>query len=194
MKGLLGLTIQSVRIDWNFLPKELSEPPAEIDDITLGKYPTVIESFTDLMDRWFSLDNIPSVVRLAFGALLLKPGESAAAVYRDLAQYMPCQFDLENARDFAYRINRKRFSTGRIPGLQLNRLASWSALGIEGQIAPIGTPRATKPVSTFFASRLELDINTDANFDGVIERNRIKELFFELVRLGEEIALEGDIP
>ena len=45
-----------------------------------------------------------------------------------------------------------------------------------------------------YACRLELDINTDGDFEGELPRQALPALWDELVRLGAEIAEKGDVP
>ena len=50
------------------------------------------------------------------------------------------------------------------------------------------------PSSDTFSCRLELDINTSADYKNDLPVDKLTDVFLELVDLAKEIALEGDIP
>jgi hypothetical protein len=52
---------------------------------------------------------------------------------------------------------------------------------------------ATRAIGQDAACRLELDINTAADFTGVLPAPRLEVLLHELTDLGREIAQRGDI-
>jgi len=194
-KGTLLLTVHPIRIDWRFgMELQSVEPAAKLEELTLGSFPDALESFLELMEHWFNIETTPRLVRLAFGAILLQPVGSTADAYNLLSNYLPYKFKLEDARDFLYQINRPRFALTNVPKLKINRLCKWSAHLTQLEILPIGTASVTYRTPELHAARLELDINTEAEFDGELEREMLSQLFRELVELGKEIAVQGDIP
>jgi hypothetical protein len=147
------------------------------------------------MSRWFEIDDLPSIARLAFGAIVLCPVEDHQTGYQRLNQYVPVELDPVASSDFIYQINRRRDSNTGIPELVINRLSRWSvahgtltnfALGPTGPIATSGP--------TYFACRLQLDINTVPGSSTILPGQQIPRIFYELVELGEEIIEKGDIP
>jgi len=194
--GMLVLEVQRGRIDWLF---HAPEPDPEMDRIpSMGDLPRVLETFCELMSRWFEVNECPTVTRLAFGAVLLYPVGDRETGYRQLAPYLPSvQLDPAGSSDFSYQINRSRDSISGIAGLRINRLSRWSVLRF-GRISLLLRPAVTElrsvPVQDHFACRLELDINTYADYREALGREQLPRVFQELVALGREIVANGDIP
>lgn len=187
--GKLIVTVQPVRVDWiltvdNNRPTTISEFPS------LGQFIDLLNPFVDLMTRW--LEKSPPLQRLAFGANLLLPMAEEVA-RQQLFTYLhlnPQNF--ENSRDFAYQINRPRDSTSGISELKINRLSKWSAVTWKTiQVAPQMV--INMPGEGNFACYLELDINTSPDYRGDFPKEKLLQIFKELVELGKEIAKEGDI-
>jgi hypothetical protein len=189
----LTLSTHPTRIDWVYGSREITNPVAELADITIGTFQDSLKIFTVLMNRWFALLDVPSLVRLAFGAVLLQPADSGPSAYENLSRYLGHAIDLEGARDFNLQINRRRDSK-RIPSLKINRLARWSVFVVKQEVIAPSTPRSSYPSAEFYACRLELDINTDVDYEGELHPKQLPQLFSELTSLGEEIALKGDLP
>lgn len=193
-EGQLVLAVQPSRIDWVFAPAE--QDPREISTFpSLGPLNAARRPFEDLVCRW--LPEAPPLRRLAFGAALNQPAASRAEAYRLLSKYLgTVQLDTENSSDFSYQINRPRNSATGILGLRVNRLAKWS--GVALKLSSISSAAAGSV--TFSdqllanACRLELDISTVPGNPELLPGNNLGLLFQELVRLGLEIAGQGDIP
>jgi hypothetical protein len=191
----LILNVQPSRIDWIY-GKDLSvEAPKNVTDISLGLYSDVSQTFQLLMANWFDSDISPALIRLAFGAVLLRAAASHEEAYKQLEVYFPFDIPLDGARDFLYRINRPRVSQRSGLEITINRLSTWSA--IVTQHALLSFPTLTNISGTslgLYACRLELDINSDAEYENELEKVQLSKLLTELIELGEEISLKGDIP
>jgi hypothetical protein len=146
------------------------------------------------MTRW--LGHCPPLVRLAFGVVVFEPVGDRVEGYRRLGEHLPgIHLDPDGSYDFFYQINRPRNSTV-VETLKINRLSRWSVsrfVPIRLMIAPPSIQSA--PVGAQQeACRIELDINTAAEFAGELPGARLAQLFEELKNLAVEIATRGDIP
>jgi hypothetical protein len=106
------------------------------------------------------------------------------------------KLDAEGSSDFLYRINRRRLSQSGIENLQINRLSTWSVARAEYQAFALesgGIPRVIRG-EPIFACRVELDVNTAAEFEGKLLPDQSLKIFTELIELAHEILLEGDRP
>lgn len=165
--------------------------------LAVGPWETTLNTFADLMNRWFTLEDCPPVKRLAFGCILLAPASDRPNGYRLLQHYLPSvTIDPEASSDFFFQINRPRESTLGISGLRINRLSKWSVASLIMRQISIGLSGVTAaPLSPpLFGCRLELDINTVSDYQGTFERQQLPSLLQELTSLGQEIVIEGDIP
>ena len=108
------------------------------------------------------------------------------------------KLDPENSSDFSYQINRPRVSATGITDLQLNRLSRWSAVRLSGILVQITAGQPTARVfesrNELYACRIELDINTSQTFTAALPQEQLSARVEELVKLGAEIAANGDIP
>jgi hypothetical protein len=198
-RGKLALAVEPTRVDW--LLASVPDEKLEAGGLhNLGQLTQTLESFQHLMERWFKLKTFPLMQRLAFGAVLLQPKQSLGEGYRQLEIYLSpfLKLDPERSSDFLYRINRRRNSKISINGLQMNRLSTWSVAStslVEFSVGAVaGGSIRSIPGLTLFACRLELDINTHAEFRGEFSAEHSGQIFQELVELGLEIARKGDIP
>lgn len=198
-KGELNLELEPGRIDWKYLPAEAKQDTTLPDsDIipSIGPFREAIDSFRQLMMRWFSLETCPSTTRLAFGSVLLLPVTNRESGYRQLATYLPfLDLDPEHTSDLLYRINRRRFSVLGIQGLHINRLSKWSVGTFQRQVLAVGTQGVQYATSgpLAYACNLELDINTAQEFTDILEHNKLAGIFNELIELGMEIVVKGDV-
>jgi hypothetical protein len=193
--GRLLLTVQPNRIDWRFTAVDEEEREVETIPI-IGSLPESVGIFLPLMRRWFELETCLPAQRLAFGAILLQPVEDRSAGYRQISLYLPCvELDPEGSSDFSYQINRPRDSGSGITDLRINRLSKWSVAARARAQLSIGSAAVRYSRSQEdFSCRLELDINTAADFQEELTCEQLPQVFEELVDLGQEIAREGDIP
>lgn len=136
------------------------------------------------------------MIRLAFGAVLLQPVTNLQAAYQRLGHYLPAvTLDPTGSSDFVYQINRQRNSATEIAGLKINRLSKWAATRfVTATFSTTNPARISHHQGPLFVS-LALDINTAPDFQGEFEQGQSQQaVFSELVRLGCEIASQGDIP
>ena len=158
----------------------------------LPEFPPAIPSFVALAVRWLALELRPPIQRLAFGAILIQPVPLLEDCRRVLAQYLP-SIDMETTelRDFLYQVNRRR-SSETITGLEVNRLVKWSTQRIQEIVVSAQTKVTVGDLT--FATRLDVDVNSDPEQVGNLRSNRLVRLFEELVSLAQHIATTGDHP
>ncbi|HUY12826.1 MAG TPA: hypothetical protein VMX16_04235 [Terriglobia bacterium] len=192
--GKLVLAVLPGRIDWSLVP------PAAVGDKfpSVGSFLDSLAFFKELMLRWF--EKAPQSWRLAFGAVLLLPVQDRRSGYEKLSLYLPSvQLDAKGSSEFSYQINRPRPSRSGISGLEINRLSKWSVSARQaweiGPISPGGSPplvRQTYPEPPT-ACRLELDINTTQVSPTELQADKVIVVFKEVIELGIEIVLKGDV-
>jgi len=189
----LVLDCETTRIDWHVLP---AGPPEESDHgfPTIGGYSEYLDMFSDLMRAWLDLEDFPAINRLAVAPILLQPVGSLPDGYQRLSEYLPSvQIDPHGSSDLVYQINRPRESRSRISGLRINRLSKWSVATIR-LFTLTGAGPSSRPEAQHRACRLQLDVNTAAEFDGELPADGLIPLLQELMDLAGEIASHGDIP
>ena len=191
----LGLQIQPGRIEWVVGPIAKALEEAEESFLpSLGPFPEVLNSLSKVVIPWLS--EAPPLQRFAFGAVLLQPVDSVRGGYTLLQKYLDpnVRLDPDSSSDFFYQINRPRPSKAAVEGLRLNRLAKWSVQVVRRMTMTIGPAGgATRALGEDAACRLEIDINTAADFTAVLPAERLGTLLQELTDLGREIAQRGDI-
>ena len=186
--GTLALQIQPLRIDW----LHAATAPEGMADFsgTLGPFVTVLPTFLELMFKWLSRPDCPSLLRIAFGTVLLMPVDTREAGYERLGAYLPfVKLDATHSSDFLYQINRPRSSNVFQP-LLLNRLSKWSVGALQALIA---SPAGIAIAGRQYHCRLELDINTSAENTKTFPQDALVKLFDELGALAAEISDKGDI-
>ncbi len=190
----VSLTVDFQQMSWMIQPVfDPLNPPSDLP--TLGLLAEGLRNWGELFDQVIAC--IPEVLRIGFGAVLLQPVQGLEAGYGLLDAYLPDVRVSPESSDFNYRINRKRPSKSGVEGLYINRLSTWSFLRWQIQ-ARVGT-KEEAPVrmahqAEGFACRVELDINTPAERQGSLPKDRLRPIWSELVDLGLEIAARGDIP
>lgn len=155
----------------------------------LGEFSQALASFRPLVDHW--LAGLPLIKRIAFAPTLIFPAGNHADAYERLNAWLPTVTVDNESSDFLYQINRPRISMV-MPSIRINRLSKWSALRAAFTIQAAGGEPIPTPER--FACRLEVDVNTQQEFDGPIPSDQLPQLFDELVALGIEISAKGDIP
>ena len=191
--GKLVLDCETTRIDWHLVP---AAPSEETDQAfpNIGTYPESLALFSQLIRRWLGLDDFPPINRLAVGSILLHPVDSLSHGYRQLTDYLPSvQIDPNGSSDFQYQINRPRESRSGVSGLRINRLSKWSVATIR-LFTLTGAGPSSRAEAQHHARRLQLDVNTAAEFDTELPADGLIPLLQELVELAGEIASHGDIP
>ena len=190
--GSLTLNLASERIDWHLTATDEHLDPS----IGIGEIGPMIESldlFSTLAERWLTEEDIPDVSRLAFGAVLLHLEADLTEAYKRLPDYVPIAVE-PDWRDFLFQVNvRENLRNSEYGFNYLNRLSRWSVagqsigrvtIGAQGISATgIGTPQ--------FVLRLELDINSPAEFTGTIPRPQLVRLYQESIAAVRAIASDG---
>jgi len=192
--GRLQLLAQPVRIDWNYGLGGLmdQDPPPTNSELP---FTVALRSFLQVAERWLPVG--PSLRRLAFGAILTRPVQSRIEGYREMAHYLEnvVRLDPEGSSDFLYQINRPRQLTDE-PRIKINRLSKWSVGQV--QFTQVAVNPGIRPYITLgdpiLSMRLELDINTDADYHGDLPQMHLADLFRRLTNEGMEIAEQGDVP
>lgn len=193
-QGRLILAVSAARVDWTYTAQVTGDKEIDLSMVmpTLGDFEASLNDFRSLTDRWLK-EMCPPIARMAFGAVLLQPAESHEKGYELLKSYLPgVEIDTKGSFDFLYQINRPRFSKSGISNLRINRLSKWAVVGAQAHLITAG--KSVIKDMGVLATRLELDINTHQSFEGELSSERLSSLFGELVDLGEEIAVQGDIP
>lgn len=188
--GRLALALNGSRVDWLFNPD--LKPEKEIEGYpALGRFEDEAGKFIDLIKKW--LGACPEINRLALGSVLLLPKKNSEKCYETLSKYLAdVKLDAKGSTDFSYTINRARKSNCGVSDLIINRLSKWSVLRLNKFRLNLAT-RQKEFDEDISACRLEMDINTSADFKGPITREKLIPLLDELVGLSREIILKGDI-
>jgi hypothetical protein len=192
----LSLSVQAGRIDWTLT---VIREQATEGVPSLGAFPESANKFRDLMARW--LEIAPSIVRLAFGAVLALPVKDVAEGHAHLKHFLPVAraADLENSSNFSFAINRPKPSELGIPGLMINRYSHWSLLTyqsiqIQFQVPPKSSPEANVTSTNLaIALRAELDLSTNENFGGALPKDRLYQILESLLAQAKEMSEKGDV-
>jgi hypothetical protein len=187
--GQLILELTQQRIDWLLNSNDQNS----IIQNTVGEFTNVINEFSSLIDKWLQFESIPKFRRIAFGSVLTLPVENKVAGYTQIQKFLPnTQLDYVGSTDFLYQINRPRPSRTGIANLKINRLSKWSV--VTGVLIPL-TPGMTRIETHMqdFACRLEMDINSAADYEEEINPEVARTIFQELIELAIEISKLGDI-
>lgn len=189
--GRLELNVNPVSVTWIHKVDELQP---ENRTATLGEFQNSCEKFCELMNRWFHLESVPNLVRVAFGANMIQKVQNQQAGMELLAGYIPSvTVDPANSSDFLYQINRRRTSKLDKEGLEINRVMKWSVTQHQLFLLNPATSGNTAPAPPESFVRLEIDINTMQEYEGEFLRVSLPETFAELVELGKEITKRGDV-
>ena len=190
---ILTLTVDPARIELAWLPEiDVLNPPDDFP--SLGTFSTALGRCPDVFRRFLS-DLCPEIRRLGFGSHLIRPSDSREGCYRILDACLPDVNVDPQSHDFVYRINRRRIARSVTDGMLINRLSNWSAIKMTIASLAMGTPSGTQLRPTELQGcRLEVDINTDGERSEPLPRAFFLEIWHELVALGQEIAVQGDVP
>ena len=196
LDGRLRVDVSVNRVDWRVLPALGIDHHRRLPPVA-GSYEVLMQDFRDLMLRW--LADCPSLHRLGYGSELMLPTGSLPDAYRKLDSLLQrVNVEPENTHDFLYRINRRRASNCGIEGLKINRISTWSAVQIIETLVDVSAdgeraPKVTRQPNPRGICRLEFDINTIPEFDRVLDKDVVPEVFNELVEAGNETATKGDV-
>lgn len=193
------LRILHPRVDWLVQPIiQRPEEPSVPPDWQAASFSDALKALSRIASQWLSMQL--QVARVAFGAHLVQPANDIREASSRLSDYLTdMKIDSDNSYDFFFQINRPRESK-TIPQLRINRLSKWSIMtqatgGFDIQVAPGVEDRVSlSPITQRYASSLELDINTLANYEKYLPQPQLNNLFEELMDSGKEIAVQGDVP
>jgi len=168
-------------------PEQREDPVA-----TLGTFEPAFEAFRTVAHKLF--DRVGSSVRLALGAEMVQPADTALAAYRTLIGHIgSATFKVEGGSEFVYQINRPRNSK-TLPGLLINRVARWNASSWQPVTFELtgGARILSGPLSV--GAVITTDVNTDAERTNPLPEDKLAGLIDELRDLTLEIRDKGDIP
>jgi hypothetical protein len=194
------LTISSGagRIDWVYLPNPEGEETLDaVPFRDVGAFAEAAQQLRVLMGPWISA-KCPPLLRFAVAPSLRIPVKDRDEGYHLLRKFVSwAAIDPATVSDFALHINRFCKSSA-VEGLRVNRLAQWMVQAkhaIIGQMV-VGAREMIpfRKEEPFFACGLNLDINSDADFDGKLQPDQLGKLFDEFMRFAAEIAEKGDVP
>lgn len=185
-----AISIEIDRIHWTISSKQFRDEEVE------SSYLEIQDVFMEWLSPWLVEDEIPSPVRVAYGAVLHRPCKTKEEGYEMLQAFLPyVTLDSESSYDFSYQINRRRKSKAKKDIEYFNRLSAWSVARFTAMAIQVDD-QGTKSIplgSTAFSCRVALDINTPGENAVPINKKEIAELFDEFSKAGAEIAEYGDI-
>ena len=136
-----------------------------------------------------------SIVRIAFGAVLLSGAQSKEHAYETLDWLLDSvQVNPQQMRDLIFRVNWPLMS-GVIPELELNRITTWMAVvRRQGVIQIVEDRSSLTSAPPIHGVQLEIDNNTVAGRELPFERAQRVPIFRELVSLARQNAEAGERP
>lgn len=191
--GKLILKLEPGRIDWLLLPLETDPTTGFSGELpAIGPITENLEAFSEIATGWLSQNDLPDLIRAAFGAVVRHPEPDRPSAYIQLRDYLPFRIDPDSS-DLNFQVNVPVASHSGVEGLRVNRLSRWSVMGLARLQLRIESSRVLGEVPQIVdhAIRLELDINTSQEIRGPLPRERLIEVYRELVSLGREIITEG---
>lgn len=150
--------------------------------------PEAFDGFSSVALKWFETAEV-GIRRIAFGATVLFPVPDQATAYQWLARLLPSVEVDEGSRDLFYQVNRP-IPSNACEGLELNRLARWSAVRLESVQLQLGDDPHMTAGAESFAVRVEVDFNSSPTFDGAANWLNV---WNELLDLGRSTILQGDV-
>lgn len=193
------LDVLPIRAEWRIAPPE-GEDGQENDQrdgdsfalTSLDEFGRATELIQVVARRWWPM--APPLKRLAFGAVIVHPVDSAEDAYQELSRFVHYPLEREHMSDFLLQVNRPRLARSTSESLQLNRLVKWSSLTIRRvQLSVTGDQIESGQSVERYTVRCELDINTQATRQEPLPVEQLPELFVEMCALASEIAQSGDI-
>lgn len=186
--NIMVLKFEPGRINLQFVTRM----PSELDSLTevpsMGLYIDAVKSFFRCSEVLLNLvRELPSfeVYRMAIGSVVLMPVATREEGYILLDGLLPfVQLDPDSS-DFNYSINRRRKSSV-FPDLEINRLSKWQVRHFYFVVPGV------KEIS-FYAPRIELDINSVPVDGNKIDSGSYHDLLAEFRFMAEEILVNGDV-
>ena len=189
--GILSFDINPSKLNWTYKPVQSEENPFPIFEDSNE----TLQSFSELITKWFELGDCPTARRLAFGAQFSLEVGSKVDGYMSLDKYLhDVKIDPNGSSDLFYQINRPRLIDFNETKISINRLTRWKILAV--QLFRMEFPKGsqTRIGKDVHSCRREVDINTDNDFEGTFSNQEQKQLWNTLKENGIEITEKGDIP
>lgn len=184
--GVLGIRVLPSRVDW---VHEAPVNPLTPSVDALGPVAPCTEPLLTASHRWAGSPSFPSVLRLAFGLVLISSVRDRSAGYDELRAFVNGVPNDPRASDFSYQVNLPARSTV-VDTLNVNRLSKWSVGGFRN--IALDAASATAVLGDMhFHLRLELDINTDPAFAAELPRDRVMGILTELPGYATQIITNG---
>ena len=183
------------RLDWLLTPafEDGNLPPS-----SFGKLDEGLALYKELFMPWLGARRDLVATRAAFGLIAVIAAPDADATYAKLADLVPSvRYDRKNASEVFYRVNRPKESRVA-PGIELNRLTTWSSarsltyISAPGVVVPTGTDIVPTPGGHLV--RCECDNSTPATASEPLKSELLVPLFEELSDMAAENASKGEIP
>jgi hypothetical protein len=185
--GKLTLQVQPIRVDW--IHESIGFGDGGQPSV-LGIFPGSSESLLQVGRRWVHSDGSPSIQRMALGFVLISPTPNRESGYEELRQFIDGVPTAPDATDFSYQVNRPRPSRAHLDGLQVNRLSKWSVGSYKVfTLGPL-SHSIESPLVTHL--RLELDVSTNPDFQGIIPREAAVGVMDDLFNGAKEICEQGN--
>jgi hypothetical protein len=193
-EGRIVEAILPDRAEWIYV----ANPGADYSAATppmLGIFTDVLPQFEEMGRLWARM--LPPIRRMAFGAKLYAQIPEGATVSEEFVRRvrLPGLALPRGTSDLLLQLNSRRQSDVE-PSLAINKLRKWLESPWQfliGQATPLQviTPNM-QVIETTKTIELELDINTAPEFVGNLPRDRVAEIWNELVADGQTIAQHGE--
>ncbi|AMM23839.1 hypothetical protein AX767_05370 [Variovorax sp. PAMC 28711] len=154
-----------------------------------------VEEIRDLarrLEAWLSGQQMP-IYRVAIGGGALFPVADRDAGYRKLAELLSfVNLDSSRHKDFQLRVNTP-LASALIPDLQINALATWASIFVNASMFDGTAPTTGIALNTIQNSYVQsiLDVNTDADRNQPIPREKIVGVISELASVCDNILNKG---
>jgi hypothetical protein len=191
--GQLSLRVMPGRVDLTYYP--IVESPLLKKSRLLGPYVGTVELFSKLAFSLLSMledRGELNFARLAFGAGIDIEVSNKEDAYNLLNDFLHDVNVDPNSSEFSYSINRIRKSE-LLEDININRLSKWSARYFIVSFGPGLQGRLDDCPTGIYSCHADLDINTVQQEGISLPKDKVREVFSELVGLASEIAEYGDI-
>ena len=189
---MLDLDVQPIRADWHL--HAMPQPDEPLGFAFIGAFSEASATFERHLTAWFP--TCPPAMRLAYGGTLLLPSPDLERAYQGLSKLLPhLAIDPRTARDFLYRVNRRRTSES-LPDWEVNRISTWSVVSVSSILVTLSSSAATvaSQEAQEASVRLDFDINTAPRPNSAIPEGRTFDFMQEFASLANEMAENGDVP
>lgn len=187
--GLLRVNWASNRLDVILA----SEDPRHVQ--TIASLSAVNELFTQFMLPLKDIGQLPPAARIAYGLVLSCQVQNELAGLDRLSTLLTRVNVSKASRDFLYRLNIP-IESKSIPGLLLNRLATWlvgQVQILQVEIKDDGTQVQSNLIENPpFSLRLEMDLSTDPKKQLNCPSENVEKLLNELSGIALDIAANGE--